>query len=200
MTQRLVWNFEFSTKKKFLKEDLDNHEKENLKWEKRAFWSHEEIIILNAVNPDLLNLTQYEQKNKEDAYYLLPDLDCNIKLRRNELLYKPLVKKTKKLLGFAAKINLSEHRDNPELLALQQDALTKAHIVQVKKEAFVYKFPNTPGIKLELARLEINQKIYFTACVEGRSLKGVETLSQHLLGKYVSCDYVSFLKKISDHD
>lgn len=199
MTQRLVWNFEFSTKKPFLNESFDHYEKEALKWEKRSFWSDEDIIILNAINPDLLILTQYEQKNKEDAYYLLPDSECNIKLRRNELLYKPLLDKTKHLLGFAAKINLSEAQD-PELLALQEDALTKALIVHVKKEAFIYKFPNTPGIKLELARLEINHKIYFTACVEGRSQKVVETISQHLLGKYISCDYVNFLKKISNHD
>lgn len=199
MTDRLVWNFEWTTAKPLLEVDLPLQEKEELKWEKRCFWSGEEIIVLNATNPGLLILSQYEQKNKEDEYYLLPHEEYNIKQRRDELLYKPLIKKTKQLLGFAAKINLSEHKDK-KLQNLRERALTQAHVIKVKKEALIYRFPDSPGIKLELARLEINQQIYFTACVEGRSRKWVETLSKHLLGPYVSCDYVSFLKRISDHD
>ncbi len=66
--------------------------------------------------------------------------------------------------------------------------------------SFIYKFQTTPAIKLELARIEVRGTTYFSACVEGRSLYLVETISEYLMGKQVSCDYVRFLKSINDND
>lgn len=202
MNQRLVWNFEFSPNKPPPLTRLAIKNKEDLKWEARFFWPDDQIITLYAVDKASLDLALYEQKHKEDDYYLLPDSNYNIKLRRNELLYKPILKQTPYATGFGAKTNLStitchSNEHDPSTLDLDkvmQQAKELGTVVHVKKESFIYKFQTRPTIKLELARLEVHNKVYFSACVEGRSLYLVEKISEHLLGKQVSCDYVTFLK------
>ncbi|MCL9685157.1 hypothetical protein [Legionella maioricensis] len=203
MTQRLVWNFEFSTKKSLSLSNRVN-ESDRLKWEIRFFWPEDQIISLHILDNSLLDIAHYQQKHKEDYYYLLPDCLYNIKRRRNEMLYKPALKHATHAIGYGAKINLEAVEDYPvqepatvlklqNILRMTQE---KGIEVCVKKESFTYKFATTPSVKLELARLEVNNKVYFSLCVEGRSLYLVETISEHLLDKPVSCDYVTFLKSI----
>jgi hypothetical protein len=202
MNQRLVWNFEFSSNKPPPLTRLEIKNKEDLKWEARFFWPDDQIITLYAVDKASLDLALYEQKHKEDDYYLLPDSNYNIKLRRNELLYKPILKQTPYATGFGAKTNLStitchsneQNQSTLNLDKVMQQAKELGTVVHVKKESFIYKFQTSPTIKLELARLEVHDKVYFSACVEGRSLYLVEKISEHLLDKQVSCDYVTFLK------
>lgn len=191
MVNRLVWNFEFSPPKHLLTMELVAVQEE-LKWEKRYFWPQDRIICFNCIDNALLDLGNYQQKHKEDCYYLIPGSACNIKRRRDELLYKPLLKQSKHSYGFGAKINL----DEPPHDAKRQQIEDKGIPVFVRKEAFVYKFPTVPTIRLELARLEIENKVYFSACIEGKSQYLVETISSLLLKKKKACDYVSFLKKI----
>ncbi|KTD52836.1 hypothetical protein [Legionella quateirensis] len=205
MTTRLVWNFEFSTTKTIPLTDLITDEQDEIKWERRFFWSEDEIIHLTCIDNSLLDLANYHQKHKEDSYYLLPDSNLNIKLRRNELLYKPILQHTPSATGFGTKINLDTIHDQTDtaedvnsdyLGSIALEARQKGIEVLVRKEAFIYKFPTIPHIKLELARLEVKEHVYFSACIEGKSLYLVELLSEHLLGKQVSCEYVSFLKNI----
>lgn len=202
MTQRLVWNFELSASKTpFLtKEDK---KQDDLKWEWRFFWPEEEIIRLPLIDDAMLDLAHYEQKHKKDHYYLLPGEHFNIKLRRNELLYKPLLKQGKYAQGFGAKIHLeADASKNMAPSTMDECAKIKQQIneegveVVVKKESFTFKLPTHPSIKLELARIEVRQQIYFSVCVEGRSHSLVETVSKALFGKQASCDYVTFLKTI----
>lgn len=202
--QRLVWNFEFSSGQTIPLTTLGNYVQDKLKWEKRYFWPEDQIIRLNSIDNSLLNLANYQQKHKEDYYYLLPDSDHNIKRRRNELLYKPVIKQSGSALGFGAKINLEDTQyvssqnniDPMNLQDLFKKVKKKGIVVFVKKEAFVFKFPTIPTVKLELARLEVNNTVYFSACVEGRSLNLVETISELLFGNQASFEYVTFLKKI----
>ena len=203
MSQRLVWNFEFSTIKETPLIGLIDQAHDDLKWERRFFWSEDQIISLCNIDNTLLDLANYQQKHKEDYYYLLPDCNYNIKLRHNELLYKPVVQQTSSAIGYGMKINLEARTiQNPDtdcinIEIIAQQAREHGTRVFVKKEAFIYKFPTDPNIKLELARLEVNDKVYFSACIEGKSLYLVETLSELLLGKQVSCEYVTFLKNIT---
>lgn len=202
--QRLVWNFEFSSGQTISLTTLGNYVQDKLKWEKRYFWSDDQIISLNSIDNSLLNLANYQQKHKEDYYYLLPDSDHNIKRRRNELLYKPVTKQSGSAFGFGPKINLEDtqclsSQDSIAPMNLQdlfKKVKKKGIVVFVKKEAFVFKFPTTPTVKLELARLEVNNKVYFSACVEGRSLNLVEAISELLFGNQASIEYVTFLKRI----
>lgn len=196
MIQRLVWNFEFSTKKEIPISGLVDNEHDHLKWEKRFFWPEDYIISLCNIDDSLLDLANYQQKHKEDYYYLLPHTNYNIKLRRDELQFKPILKQTPSAIGFGIKINLDERGNSSEFHQMAHQARKEGTSVFVKKEAFIYKFHTTPNIKLELARLEVKDSVYFSACVEGKSLFLVETLSDLLLGKQVSCEYVTFLKNI----
>lgn len=199
---RLLWNFEFSTEKQLPLTDLVVNEKDDLKWESRFFWPDKQIITLCSTDNSILDLSNYEQKYKDDDYFLIPGTNYNIKRRRNELLYKPIIKETPYALGFGHKINLEEIQNIPaqetnKVLHLQKivhEMQRGRTLIHVQKEAFNYKFPTIPTIKLELARLELDNKVYFSACIEGRSRYLVETISEHLLGKQVSCDYVTFLK------
>lgn len=175
-----------------------------MKWEMRFFWPGDQIISLHALDNSLLDIANYQQKHKEDYYYLLPDCTYNIKRRRDEILYKPVLQNSTSAIGYGAKINLEAVDDYPNqepatVLKLQKilrKTQEKGIEVCVKKESFTYKFATTPSVKLELARLEVNNKVYFSVCIEGKSLYLVETLNEHLLDKQVSCDYVTFLKSI----
>lgn len=205
MNQRLVWNFELAPKTPSLpSEILAVKETESLKWEIRSFWPAHEVVTLNTIDDSLLDLANYRQKHREDYYYLLPDGNYNIKRRRNELLYKPLLRKSERAAGFGAKINIDYLKDQPQNVTHSEEYLQKmaqeiakgGTEVYVKKEAFIYKFATTPTVKLELARIEVLKQIYLSACIEGKSLYLVEKIAEHLLGQAVSCEYVTFLKNI----
>ncbi|HHT0593433.1 TPA: hypothetical protein ACTXXA_002481 [Legionella anisa] len=197
--QRLVWNFEFAPKANIPLAHFEDKDDEELKWEIRYFWPDNEPIILNTVDNSLLELANYKQKLREDCYYLLPGQNYNIKKRREQLLYKPLLKQINHAVGYGRKIILERTQDQdlpPELQAMVQQVEKEGIEVFVKKEALIYKFPTQPKVKIELARLEVLQKIYFSVCIEGKSLQIVETISKHLLDEPVSCEYVTFLKNL----
>jgi hypothetical protein len=180
-------------------------QQDNKKWEIRYFWPEDHIIRFYTLDNSLLDITNYQQKHKEDCYYLLPDGNYNIKLRRNQLLYKPILDRSSKAIGFGTKINLEEIDDyslqeqgpgfNPHNLIQQVQNFGKK--IHVNKTSFTYKFPTTPSVKLELAQLKVQDKVYFSACIEGKSLLLVETINKHLLDEQVSCEYVTFLKNIN---
>jgi hypothetical protein len=201
MNQHLVWNFEFSSNNKLALDSLFNNKSLNLKWEKRFFWPQDHIIGLCAIDDGLLKLSNYQHKYKEDYYYLLPNYNYNIKRRGEKLLYKPIIHETPSSLGFGKKINLGQKLkplkdslfDLQKINSLIQE---KAIMILVKKEAYIYKFPTTPHIKLELAQLDVNNQLYFTACIEGKSRLLVELLSKHLVGEKSSSEYITFLKQI----
>mgnify|MGYP000606064370 CR=1 FL=1 len=207
MNKRLVWNFEVSNS-----EDLDFHhlsdEKDEIRWEARYFWSEETIITLHGLNESFLALSNYEIKHRQDCYILLPDSPYNIKQRRSQLLYKPLIQEEGILRGYGKKIDLADYSPGeilPGTRALYAPLLLaeiqkNQREIEVSKEVLIYKLASQPKIKLELARLELAKKIYFSLSVEGRSKLLVNTLARHLLDKQVSCDYVNFLKQTLNHD
>lgn len=199
MTQRLVWNFEFAKRKLPPPVLQEAYAVEDLKWEIRFFWPQDYIITLHALENSQLDLMSYQLKHREEYYFLLPGAHYNIKERRGELLFKPILKRSKQAIGFGSKIALVENND-PTFQEILNTTQQEGQKILVNKEVFVYKFNTTPSVKLELARLEINKQIFFSACIEGRSLYLVETISEYLLDTHLSCDYVSFLKNIINYD
>ena len=194
MNQRLVWNFELSSPK-VISSFPQAFTPEELKWEIRYFWPENHIIPLYAIDSGLGELTHYKQKYKEDIYFLLPDCNYNIKFRRQELLYKPLLNKTDKARGFGPKVNLA----NSDILPLQKihDQVQKQGIqLFVTKSSFIYTFKTTPQVKLELAKLTVNNTVFFSMCIEGKSLQLVEKINEQIVDKQPACDYVHFLKSI----
>lgn len=199
MNQRLIWNFEFTPQTASLPAELlIKREPDEVKWEIRFFWPNDEIIVLNTVDSSLLDISNYQQKLREDYYYLLADRNYNIKRRRNELLYKPLLKQTPQAMAFGSKVTIDNLDDSadPQLKKIAQQIAQHSMEVYVKKVAFIYQFATKPKVKLELARLEVHNQTYLSACIEGKSLFLVEHIAEHLLGKHNSCEYVTFLKSI----
>jgi len=205
MKHRLVWNFSIDDDNPLDIGQLPEEDGEALRWEARYFWPENEDIILHGLNSSYLDLTRYTLKHRPDAYYLLADSPYNIKQRRGEILYKPLMEKRDACLAFGKKLNLYEHASEqtlpgiPAITAaeLLESIQQQGRIISAEKSALVYKFASKPGIKLELARLTIAGRVFFTACVEGRSYKLVNLISKHLLNQQISCDYVTFLKQIA---
>lgn len=207
MNKRLVWNFEIDSQDANKFPPLPHSVKEDYRWESRFFWPEESIITLHGLSDSFLNLASYESKQREDIYYVLASKDYNLKQRRDELLYKPLLKETDLMQGFGKKINLSNHDSDyllPGITPILKGQLM--HLIQtdgqpltVKKIALSYSFDSEPKIKLELSRLMIEQDIYFSLCVEGKSAQLVQLISHRLLKGQPSCDYVRFLKQRDSH-
>lgn len=193
MAQRFIWNFEFSDAKTHLIASLPHQDEDELKWEARYFWNSDEIIRLSLIDPLLLRLSHYQIKEKHDCYFLLAKHHQNIKLRHGKLQYKPLIKQSAYAFGFGAKVELNV--DDKDCF-LTQKQIDKGTEIIVHKESVGFKWNNHPSIKLELSRLEINHAVYFSACVEGRSQVLVEAISEQLLGKHNTTDYVAFLKTL----
>lgn len=208
MNKRLVWNFELDLQDSDELSKLPCLEKETLRWESRFFWPENRVITLYGLKENCLHLANFESKYRHDTYYILADRDYNIKSRRNELLYKPLIKTTGVLQGFEKKINLQQQEattllpGTPPILTrdLMHLLKTNALAITIEKDAFIYKFNTEPSTKLELSRLTIEGKVYFSACIEGKSAPLVIFLSQILLKREHSSDYVRFLKNRGIHD
>lgn len=203
--KRLAWNFEINTETAPLDmSKLRASDHSEWKFEMRHFWKEDRIICLYGLDEAFLNLSNYKIKERNDRYFLIPGQQKNIKERRGELVYKPLMQQSKGLLAFAKKIHLNQCPPeeilpgSPEIaVAPMLDLIhSEARPITVTKVALVYSFPLEPVIKLELARLSLEGKVYFSASVEGRSPALVHSIGHHLLqknGEALGHDYVSFL-------
>ncbi|MDX1836377.1 hypothetical protein DIZ81_01895 [Legionella taurinensis] len=208
MKKRLVWNFEIDPTHAEQFPTLVPAAKESLRWEARYFWTENDIAVLNGLSDYYLDLTRYESKHREDTYHLLLPFDFNIKVRRGELLYKPLLDQTPLLLGFGKKIPLHEQPSEAVLpgtdgLSARQllELIEKgSQLITVEKDALIHQLTHEPTIKLELSRLKLGSRIFFSACLEGRSQALVQALARHLFPDLKPCDYVRFLKQQVDHD
>lgn len=205
MNKRLIWNFEVN-----LENPLEIPSKEHFidhhhQWESRFFWSEEQIIILNGLNQQFLNLSQYQLKQKLDTYFLLPNQEYNLKLRHDQLFYKPLLMKQANAVAYGKKVKLTDQSlatQLPDFKSSDMTALIK-HIhqhgvkIDVEKEALFYKFKTTPITKLELARLQTKRQTHFSVSIESPCLAFVESITHQLLGSKLSTDYVSFLRNMT---
>lgn len=207
MNKRLVWNFEICDKHPLDLANMTPEEPSLWRAEIRYFWEDTANIVLHGLSDKFLNLALYKIKERRDLYYLLPNHDYNIKERRSELLFKPLMQDSVGLQEFAKKINLSQSGPQDilpgflpiatgKLLELVANESTR---VYVEKTALIYKFATEPGIKLELARLTIADKCYFSACLEGRSKNLVTLINKQIFKDETASDYVHFLKKPGGH-
>lgn len=205
---RLVWNFEIDPEDLIDFTAFPQEESDSLRWEIRYFWPADTHITLYGLGEEFLDLSRYQIKQRVDVYHLIGEGYYNIKDRRDQLLYKPLLEEKGGCQGFGHKTNLLEQA--PEDLLSGEPALTvremlakvqqESRMIRVDKVALKYKFPLNPTIKLELARLSIADQRFFSVCIEGRSQLLVSRLSQLLMRQNISCDYVRFLKQTHFHE
>ena len=119
----------------------------------------------------------------------------------DELVYKPLIQRSKFAFAYGKKIKLQHaaelttvHGEQLNTSQLIQDIHQQGNSISVNKEALIYKFQTHPSTKLELARLDINQQIYFSVNIESSEQIVVEYLAQQMIGDDEPSDYVTFLK------
>lgn len=208
MKKRLVWNFEIDNEHAEQFPLLPPAAKESLRWEARYFWQGDDMPCLHGLNDDYLDLSRYESKHREDSYHVLATLNFNIKVRRGELLYKPLLDQTPWLLGFGKKIPL--HEQPPDAVLPGTDGLSARQLLEViekdstfitvDKDALIYKLTDEPTIKLELSRLKMGSVIFFSACIEGRAQGMVQAIAEHVFPGKQPSNYVHFLKQQVYHD
>ena len=199
MIKRLLWNFEIDTEAPYDFENLAKEEKEKLRWERRFFWHDEKIIVLKHANKNLLQLDQWRCKQRQDIYYLFPKTGYNVKERRQRLVYKPLLEKKSDCEAYGSKMDIFTAEPGQVLTEIARLLESSLRVVLLKT-VFIYKLPTQPRIRLELSRFEIDKQYYFSACIEGHSYSLVKNISKGLLPNAVSCDYVSFLKKIKHYE
>lgn len=199
---RLMWNFELAAGQPLVMESIPHYPTDIIRWETRFFWPELQCITLHGLSGDFLDLANYEFKNRTDSYYLLPDGDLNLKKRREELIYKPLINTDDGCFGYGKKVDLLS--ETPTELVLADPVLTVAELINklraegqlihVEKTVAKCKLPTQPAIKLEFARLNIRGEVFFSFCVEGRSLELVKYLRNHLIKGAIACDYIHFLR------
>ena len=190
MNQRLVWNFEINNDQPLIIPTPLPTEAHTDRWEARFFWPDNTPILLNGLDDTFLELSRYKAKHRQDTYCLLPDTDENIKVRRNQLLYKPLIMKSPLAIAYGKKINLEDVGDEHGLIQRVQQ---KGRRIDVEKEALIYRFETEPTTKLELARLRVSNTTWFSINIESRSKFLVESIAQHIVTRHDPCDYVTFL-------
>lgn len=205
MPQRLVWNLSLDSSTQLDWTHLPRESPDSSRWEARYFWSQDDEICLHGLPDTYLDLSLFNAKHRQDTYYLLPDHPFNIKQRRGEILYKPILETGDIALGYGKKINLYEYpagqslpgTDDMDAATLLEAIHQQGQLVAVSKYALLHKFDTEPGIKLELARLNVAGRIFFSVCVEGRSQNLVRMVAERLLKQQTSCDYVTFLKQMT---
>lgn len=202
MNKRLVWNFEINTAESLLIEATTMSDSTEMTWESRFFWHEHDIIILNGLSQAFLDLSHYQIKHKADEYYLLPHMPYNLKVRRNQLYYKPLIVRTPCAFAYGKKINLHEQKpdmrlagtDNLDVKNILAQIYNQSRHVLIEKETLSYQFKTTPTTQLELSRIYLADTVYFSVCIESSSRSLVESITTQLLHNCIANDYVSFLQ------
>ena len=205
MNKRLIWNFEINSEHPLTIPPAGHFIQSPNKWEARFFWPADQIITLRGLNDDFLKLSHYQIKHRTDTYYLLPNADYNLKIRHNQLFYKPLLMKKSLAVAYGKKMKLEEHTADLTLPGINNKDITAllSHIeknglkINVEKEALIYQFDTTPTTKLELAWLAVKEKSYFSVCLESGAFSIVESIANQLIGDMPTSDYVTFLKGIT---
>lgn len=221
MTKRFIWNFEindscsltlpvldetgpaglFSPNSRRIKNE--GHDLEDALWEARFFWPEADIITLSGLAPHFLELSRYKIKHRSDVYYILPDADYNIKTRRGELVYKPILQQSAHAIAYGKKIKLERvtadiiqangERINPRTLI--QRVHQQGRAIPVDKEAVIYTFESLLNTQLEFARIHINNKITFSFSIESPDWSIMDTLSRQMVANQPASDYITFLKR-----
>lgn len=203
MNKRLAWNFEIDSDDSFTLPVPDALETPGIHWEARFFWSEDDIIILSGLDEHFLELSRYKIKHRSDCYALLPDANYNIKTRHEQLMLKPIVQRTNTAVAYGKKIKLAdcttdiigENNEPISPRALIQRIKNQAQLINVEKDALIYTLASHPSSKIELARLSIGSRTYFSVNIESSALPIVQQISRQMLAHPEHCDYVTFLKK-----
>lgn len=201
MNQRLIWNFEIDDAFALPLPDLSSLDPTANGWEARYFWADNVIIPLHGLPEATLELSRYKIKHVEDHYWVLPEKDYNLKMRRNELFYKPIIERNPYAVAYGKKINITTAQEThlnvedygvPD--SLRADLDRNAQQIKVAKDILVYPYLSSPLCSVELVRLRIKNRVYFSLSIESKALALVQYVARGIVGNKQPCDYITFLK------
>jgi len=179
---RFIWQFEL-TGRQWLPQG--NWQKDSHKWEIRYFWPIDQIVELN-LNEQQLNWDQGECKLQRDVYWLDVNNPTNIKQRRDQLVYKPVVQQHHNRTAFDKKQRL-----DPDELS-QSNFKT----IEVEKMALQLKIHQKPKCMLELSKIQLQNQTFSSLCIESRCGELLDNIDDHLQLSGKACDYITFLRGI----
>ena len=199
-----IWNFhikvsDFKQSNLFSSETSEKIAKENKsKWEARFFFPIETPIFLNW--PHSLPFSFYFAKAKthEDTYIIHPEQVINLKKRRTDIYYKPLIEKKQDLFYFGKKEIIDEK--NPIILSqtTQLDITriqNESALIALTKNVLKFNYDHPMTCQLEFGSFTFQEKIYSTFGIESKSFEAVSTLSSFILPNEKKTDYINFLKE-----
>ena len=205
MNKRLVWNFECNPAHplKLPKSD-DALPQDEMRWESRFFWQDNEPIALHGLPDYFFELSRYRIKHRDDTYHLIPNTNYNLKMRRDQLFYKPLLMTTEKAAAYGKKINLANYPLGTPLPGCQEKNVetllqlvhNECKTIHVEKEALIYTLDSLSKSKIELAWLLVGHQSYFSVSIESYSQHWVESLATQIVRDANPNDYITFLKTL----
>ena len=180
---RLIWQFELTDQ---LWEPQGNWQKDTHKWEIRYFWPIDQIIQLNLTESQL-NWDKGACKIHHDIYWWSKDNPLNIKQRKHKIVYKALIDHKNARFAYDKKVCLSTDD------IAQHDYLA----IDVDKMAIQFIIHEKPKCVLELSKVQIQNRMYSSLCLESRCGELLDNLHHHLHLPGKASSYVQLLNDLS---
>lgn len=205
MRHHFIWGFYLDDRTPI---NLVTHAQESRlgNFESRYFWPENSCVCLSHLSLDLLQLSRYKIKKRQDKYILISNK--NIKLRKNKLHYKPLSESGETHCQYDDKRKIPLKHDNiDELTALLpaiaswnkidkiNDFLNQSYpILTVNKEILIHTI--APGTRLELSRIEVNSEHYLSMSLESHSRQTLVNLVKLIIPGKTPQSYSDFLNNL----
>lgn len=189
--------------------------KRRIVWEWRSFWKENcPPIPLRMAPFNISSLSDFENVILEDTYVSIGENLLNLKIRKERLVYKPVIEEYGKILAFGPKkkfefplgwnklyplfprlryykeVLFSPH----DLVLCLQESGYQATLVPLQKNAYRYKI--TENLQLELSHITAYGRHWYSLCVEGLSVTQVRECAHLIISqKGELMGYAEFLNK-----
>lgn len=185
-------------------------------WEWRCFWPGAEIAALPASLGLAAQGTGQPEETGTDIYLFLHGKRDNIKLRGKGLKVKPVIEAFDEFCAFGPSCKVDfpvraealsaifprfnevpvKLRTREEMLAALSASGYRPGVVTVHKARREYRA--ILGVKIELARIEVNGRVFHSLSLESRFLTALRVLSRHVaVGPGVVGGYAEFLEHMA---
>ncbi len=199
-----IWNFyinisDFNQSNLFSCETSEKIAKEDkAKWEARYFFPIETPIVLNWPHSLPFSFHFAKAKTHEDTYIIHPEHVINLKKRRSDIYYKPLIKKKQGLFYFGKKEAIDENNPIKLSQTTQLDSTriqNEGTLIALTKNVLKFNYDHPMRCQLEFGWFISQEKNYSTFGIESKSFETVRTLSSFILPNEKKTDYINFLKE-----
>jgi hypothetical protein len=189
--------------------------KQQIGWEWRSFWPEDcSPIPVHLVPFPISSLNDFESITFQDTYISIKKSLLNLKIRKEKLVYKPVIEKYDYLLAFSPKkkfpfplgwkelyslfprllyykgVILSPH----DLVLCLQESHYQSCLISLQKNTCRYEI--TEDLRLELSQIMVHDQLWYSVCIESLSITQVRECADLMIpqkGKLMG--YAEFLNK-----